>query len=112
MSHDWLTFCANSISGKILILEIYWWKLSTNQIAGFFKLLYLLNGLTVCFIFLHKDRRLRQCCHFSVKMPFCPEKGQKGGKVGGAVGQNKLFCILLNIGSFDFFDILHEVRDH
>ena len=23
------------------------------------------------------------------------------------VGQNQLFCILLKIGSFDFFDILH-----
>ena len=45
-------------------------------------------------------------------MSFCPEKGQKGAKVGGAVGQNQLFCILLNIGSLDFFDILHEVRDH
>ena len=45
-------------------------------------------------------------------MPFCPEKGQKGAKVGGAVGQNQLFSILLNIGSLHFFDILHEVRDH
>ena len=45
-------------------------------------------------------------------MSFCPEKGQKGAKVGGAVGQNHFFCILLNIGSLDFFDILHEVRDH
>ena len=45
-------------------------------------------------------------------MPFSPEKGQKGAKLGGAVGQNQLFCILLNIGSLDFFDILHEVRDH
>ena len=44
-------------------------------------------------------------------MPFFPEKGQKGAKLGGAVGQNQLFCILLNIGSLDFFDILHEVRD-
>ena len=45
-------------------------------------------------------------------MSFCPEKVQKGAKVGRAVGQNQLFCILLNIGSLDFFDILHEVRDH
>ena len=45
-------------------------------------------------------------------MPFCPEKGQKGGKVGGAVGKNQLFCILFNIGSLDFYDILLEVRDH
>ena len=45
-------------------------------------------------------------------MSFCPEKGPKGAKVGGAVGQNQLFCILLNIGSLDCFDILHEVRDH
>ena len=50
--------------------------------------------------------------HFSVKMPFCPEKGQKEAKVCRAVGQNQLFCILLNIGSLDFFDILTEVRDH
>ena len=45
-------------------------------------------------------------------MPFCPEKGQKRAKVGGAVGQNQRFCILLNIGSLDFSDILHDVRDH
>ena len=45
-------------------------------------------------------------------MPICPEKGQKGAKVGSAVGKNKLFCILRNIGSLDFFDTLHEVRDH
>ena len=47
---------------------------------------------------------------FSGKMPFCPEKGQKGAKVGRAVGQNQLFCILLKIGSLDFFDIFHKVR--
>ena len=29
-------------------------------------------------------------------MPICPRKGQKGAKVGGAVGQNQLFCILLS----------------
>ena len=46
------------------------------------------------------------------KMPICPQKGQKGAKVGGAVGKNQLFCILLKISSLDFFDILHEVRDH
>ena len=45
-------------------------------------------------------------------MPFCHEKDQKGAKVGGAVGKNQLFCILLKIDSFDFVDILHEVRDH
>ena len=45
-------------------------------------------------------------------MPICPQKGQKGAKVGGAVGKNQLFCILLNIGSLDFFDILHKVRGH
>ena len=37
---------------------------------------------------------------------------RKRAKVGGAFGKYKLFCILLNIGSLDFFDILHEVRDH
>ena len=42
----------------------------------------------------------------------CPQKGQKGAKVGRAVGENQLFCILLKIGSLDFIDILHEVRDH
>ena len=45
-------------------------------------------------------------------MPFYPEKVQKGAKVGGAVRQNQLFCILLKIDSFDFFDILHEVKNH
>ena len=52
----WLTLCANAISGKTLILEIYMQKLSTNQIAQFFKLLYLLNRSTVFYNFLHKDR--------------------------------------------------------
>ena len=42
------------------------------------------------------------------KMPICLEKGQKGSKVGGAFGM--FFCILLNIASLDFFDILHEDR--
>ena len=46
-------------------------------------------------------------------MPFCSEKVQKGTKVSGAVGQNQLFLyIALKIDSFDFFDILHKVRDH
>jgi len=36
----------------------------------------------------------------------------KRAKVGGAVGKNQLFCILLKIGSLDFFDILHKVRGH
>ena len=45
-------------------------------------------------------------------MPFCPEKGQKGAKVGRAVGKNQLFCILFKIGSLDFFHILHKVRGH
>ena len=48
--------CANLITGKICILEIYVRKLSTNQIAWFFKLLYLLNRSTVSYNFLHKDR--------------------------------------------------------
>ena len=38
-SYGWLTFCANPISGKTHILDIYVQKLSTNQIARFFKLL-------------------------------------------------------------------------
>jgi len=42
-------------------------------------------------------------------MPICP---QKGAKVGRAVGENQLFCVLLKIGSLDFFDILHKVRGH
>ena len=49
---------------------------------------------------------------FSGNMPVCPKKGQKGVKVGGAVGQNQLFSILLKIVSLDLFDILHKVRGH
>jgi len=48
-------------------------------------------------------------CHFYGKMPICP---QKGAKVGGAVRKNQLFCILLKIGSLDFFNILYKVRGH
>ena len=45
------------------------------------------------------------------KMPFSPQKGQKEQKwAERAVGQNQLFCILLNIGTLDFFDILHELK--
>ena len=51
-------------------------------------------------------------CHFYGKMHICPQKGQKGAKVGGAVGENQLFSILLKIVSLDFFDILHKVRGH
>ena len=49
-------------------------------------------------------------CHFYGKMHICPQKGQKGAKVGGAVGKNQLFCILLKIGSLDFFNILNKVK--
>ena len=28
------------------------------------------------------------------------------------LSKNQLFCLLLKIGSLDFFDILHEFRDH
>ena len=45
-------------------------------------------------------------------MHFCPEKGQKGAKVGGAGGKNQLFCLLFKIGSFIFFHILHKVSRH
>ena len=37
------------------------------------------------------------------KMSICPQKGQKGAKMGGAVGKNNLFCILLKFGSLFFF---------
>ena len=64
---------------------------------------------TVFYIFLHKDTIYHKTCNDAV----CPKKGQKGVKVGiGAVRQNQLFCILLKIGSLDFFDILHKVRGH
>ena len=36
------------------------------------------------------------------KNRICPKKGQKGAKVGGAVGKNQLYI----------FDILHEVKGH
>ena len=49
---------------------------------------------------------------FLEKCPFTQKKGKKGPKVGRAVGKNQLFCILLKIGSLDFFDILHKVRGH
>ena len=45
-------------------------------------------------------------------MHFCPEKGQKGAKVGGAVGKNQLFCLLFKIGSLIFFHVLRKVRGH
>ena len=76
-------------------------KLSTNQIARFFKLLYRLNRLTVFYIFFayrqNTIRRLRRCCHFSIKMPFCPEKGQKAAKVGGQLEKINFFvyCSIL-----------------
>ena len=43
------------------------------------------------------------------KMPICPQKVKKGAKVGRAVGKNQLFCILLKIGSLDFFHVFHKV---
>ena len=58
------------------------------------KLLYLLNHLTIFFffcIYIEYHKMFKMMLSFSVKMPFCPDKGQKGAKVGGAVGQNQLF---------------------
>ena len=44
------------MSGKTLVLEIFTIKLSTNQIAGFFKVKYLKNGWTVWDNFLHDNK--------------------------------------------------------
>ena len=49
---------------------------------------------------------------FFYKNAFLPQKRQNGAKVGRAVGLNQLFCILLYIGSLDYFDILHKVRGY
>ena len=43
---------------------------------------------------------------FFYKNVFLPRKRAKGAKVGGAVGQNQLFGILLNIVSLDFYSYL------
>ena len=96
VSYGWLT-CANPISGKILILEIYYmWKLSTNQIIWFFKLLYLLNHLTVFYNFLHKDRIPWEVFYFS------PKKGKKEQQWAEHFDKINFFCILLTISSLDF----------
>ena len=67
---------------------------------------YFLNRSTVFNIFLHKDRipirRLRWCCHFSIKMHFCPGKG---AKVGRAVGQNQLFLYIAQYWLVIFFSV-------
>ena len=79
----WLTFCTNPISRKILILEIYEQKLSTNQITRFFKLLYLLNRSTICYIFCMKiehHKTFKVMLSRLWKMPICPQKGQKWAK--------------------------------
>ena len=109
-SYGWLTFCSNSISRKILILQIYERKLSTNQIARFFKLLSFepFNRFLYFFcikIEYHKTFSLLKMMMslFWKNACFPPKKGQKGAKVGGAVGKNQLFCIFLKIGSLDFF---------
>ena len=36
-------------------------------------------------------------------MTFCPKKGQKGAKVGRAVGKNQLFCIYFQNWLIRFF---------
>ena len=45
-------------------------------------------------------------------MPFCHENGQKGAKVGGAVRQNKLFCILLKIDFFIYCMKLETIKGY
>ena len=76
---------------------------------------YLLNHSTF-FIFFYKKIE----CHktFKMMLPLFWKNArflkqvQNGAKVGRALGQNQLFCILLKIGSFDFFDILHKFRGY
>ena len=49
-------FAKNRMSGKTLVLKISRKTLSANQIAGFFKVKYLKNGLTIRANFLHDDK--------------------------------------------------------
>ena len=58
------------------------------------------------YIFLHKDGipfKTFQMFSLSWKKDFPKKKGAKRPKVGGAVGKNQLFYILLKIVSLDFF---------
>ena len=101
----WLIFCTNPMSGKILVLEIYVQKLSTNQIAKFLKLLYIFWAIQSFFIIFSIKIEYHKTFKMSLfwKIVDLAQKGQKGEKVGRAVGQNLFFCILLKIGSLDFF---------
>ena len=75
--------------------------------------LYIAQNWLICFFdILHKVRDHQGYklipTHFLGKFSFC----QFWPFFGPVWLKNRLSCILLNIGSLYFFDILHEVRDH
>ena len=111
-----LTFCANPISRKILILEIYERKLSTNQIASIFQITISFEPFNRFLYFLHEDRIpydvLGDVVTFLEKCLFAPKKGKKEQKWAGQLEKINFFCILLKIGSLVFFNILYKVRGH
>ena len=69
---------------KLLFLRFDVQNLSTNQIAQFFKLLYLLNSFTIFYIFLHIDRILIRCLMLSIFYKNFLEKGQKRATINSA----------------------------
>ena len=106
--YGWLTFCANPVPGKILILDIYSWKLSTNQITRFFKLLYLLNHSTVLFNFCinieyHKTFKMMSLFW---KNAYLPPKRIKRSKTGQSSLTKSTFLYIAQnwlIGFFWYF---------
>ena len=74
---------------------------------------YLLNHSTVFIIFCIKieyHKTFKMMLSLFWKYARFPQKGQNGAKV--QLEKNQLFCILLKIGWFDFFDISHTLRGY
>ena len=91
------TFCANPISGKILILEIYARKLSTNQIARFFKLLYIFWTVQPFFIFfcikIEYDKTFKMMLSLLWKNAYLPPKRAKRRKSGQSSWAKSIFFV-------------------
>ena len=98
---------------KIVVQLFFNKKLSANQIAGFFDYPYLYKGLMYAFVFLHVDRHWwneqSEPINLSTRAQVFPSMTYLG-KSGRSTWTKLAFCILVDIGSLDFFDILHKVR--
>ena len=88
-------------------------KLGNISKISWFSIFWTIQPFFIIFcIKIEYHKTFKMMMSFFWKNACLPQKRAKRSKSGWGSWKNKLFCILLKIGSLDFVDILHKVRGH